>query len=42
MFSDTYGLRMRDRGSTVTKALRYKSVGRWFDPSWCHWNSLLT
>ena len=26
-----------DRGSTVVKVLRYKSEGRWFDPSWCHW-----
>ena len=26
-----------DRGSTVVKALCYKSEGRWFDPSWCHW-----
>jgi hypothetical protein len=25
-----------DRGSTVVKVLRYKLVGRWFDPSWCH------
>jgi len=33
----TYG----DRGSTVVKVLCYKSVGRWFDPSWCHWNSSL-
>jgi len=31
-----------DRGSTVVKVLCYKSEGRWFDPSWCHWNSLLT
>jgi len=22
----------------VVKALCYKSEGRWFDPSWCHWN----
>ena len=27
-----------DRGGTVVKVLRYKSEGRWFDPSWCHWN----
>ena len=27
-----------DRGGTVVKALCYKSEGRWFDPSWCHWN----
>jgi len=20
------------------KVLCYKSGGRWFDPSWCHWN----
>ena len=26
-----------DRGSTVVKVLCYKSVGRWFDPSWCQW-----
>jgi len=35
-------LRFRDRGSTVVKVLCYKSVGRWFDPSWCqcifHWS----
>jgi len=27
-----------DRGSTVVKVLCYKPEGRWFDPSWCHWN----
>jgi len=26
------------RSGTVVKVLRYKSEGRWFDPSWCHWN----
>jgi len=26
-----------DRGGTVVKVLRYKSEGRWFDPSWCQW-----
>ena len=26
-----------DRGSTVVRVLCYKSEGRWFDPSWCHW-----
>jgi len=26
-----------DRGSTVGKIVYYKSVGRWFDPSWCQW-----
>ena len=23
--------------STVVKVMSYKSEGRWFDPSWCHW-----
>ena len=27
-----------DRDSTVVKVLCYKSEGRWFDLSWCHWN----
>ena len=31
-----------DRGSTVVKVLCYKSEGRWFDPSWCHWNFSVT
>ena len=26
------------RGSTVVRVLCYESEGRWFDPSWCHWN----
>jgi hypothetical protein len=26
-----------DRGSVVDKVMCYKSEGRWFDPSWCHW-----
>ena len=26
-----------DCGGTVVKVLCYKSEGRWFDPSWCHW-----
>jgi len=26
-----------DRDGTVVKVLCYKSKGRWFDPSWCHW-----
>jgi len=26
-----------DRSGTVVKVLCYKSEGRWFDPSWCHW-----
>ena len=39
-----YGLfsPIRDRGSTVVKVLCYKSEGRWFDPSWCHWHFSLT
>jgi len=31
-----------DNGGTVVKVLCYKSEGRWFDPSWCHWNFSLT
>jgi len=31
-----------DSGGTVVKVLCYKSEGRWFDPSWCHWNFSLT
>jgi len=31
-----------DRCSTVVKVLCYKSDGRWFDSSWCHWNFSLT
>ena len=31
-----------DRGGTVVKVLCYKSEGRWFDPSWCHWKFSLT
>ena len=30
-------LLLSPRGSTVVKVLCYKSEGRWFDPSWCHW-----
>jgi len=37
-FNSTQG----DRDSTVIKVLRYKSEGRWFDSSWCHWNFSLT
>jgi len=29
-------------GGTVVKVLCHKSEGRWFDPSWCHWNFSLT
>jgi len=32
----------RDHSSTVVKVLCYKSEGRWFDASWCHWNFSLT
>jgi len=31
-----------DRGSTVVKALRYKSEGRGVDSRWLHWNFSLT
>jgi len=30
------------RGGIVAKVLCLKSEGRWFDPSWCHWNFSLT
>jgi hypothetical protein len=33
---------MGDRGGTVDKVLCYKWEGRWFDPSWCHWNFSFT
>ena len=45
VISTSFGKNQRDikfgkrlpsfRGSTVVKALYYKSEGRWFDPSWC-------
>jgi len=31
-----------DRGGTVIKVMCYKSEGRWFDTSWCHWKFSLT
>ena len=31
-----------DRGGTVVTVLCYKSEGRWFDPTWGHWNFSLT
>ena len=31
-----------DRGGAVVKVLCYKSEGRWFDSSWCHWNFSFT
>jgi len=31
------GERGGDRGTTVVKALCYKSEGRWFNTSWCQW-----
>jgi len=34
--------KLGNRGSTVVKALCYKSEGRWFDSRWCHWNFSLT
>ena len=37
-----YNQQEGDRGSTVVKVLCYRSVGRWFDPSMCHWNFSLT
>ena len=37
IFSE-YCVSLGNRGSTVVKVLCYKSEGRWFDPSRCHWN----
>ena len=28
----------KNGGGTVVKVLCHKSEGRWFDPTWCHWN----
>jgi len=36
------GLNTNECGSTVVKVLFYKSEGRWFDSSWCHWNFSMT
>jgi len=33
-----YSLTEGDRGSTLVKALCYKSEGRFFDSRWCQWN----
>ena len=33
---------LKGLGTTVVKVLCYKSEGRWFDPSLCHWNFSLT
>jgi hypothetical protein len=42
-FSTYVGLYMGTAdGGTVVKVLRYKSEGRCFDSSWCHWNFLFT
>ena len=43
MFSALFLLKVPGlAGSTVVKALCYKSEGRWFDSRWCHWNFSLT
>ena len=42
MYACMYVCMHGDRGSTVVKVLCYKSEGRWFDPSWCHWSFSLT
>ena len=41
-FNFKYHYVIGDCSSTVAKALRYKSEGRWFDSKWCHWNFSLT
>jgi len=35
-------IRRDNGGSTVVKALCYKSEDRWFDSRWCLWNFSLT
>ena len=35
-------LQQGNRCSAVVKMLCYKSGGRGFDPSWCHWKFLWT
>jgi hypothetical protein len=37
IFQTMYNIQWGDRGSTVVKALCYKSEGHWFDPRWCQW-----
>jgi hypothetical protein len=34
--------KLNKSNGTVVKMLCYNSEGRWFDPSWCHWNFSLT
>ena len=41
-FMFPHSLSTVERRSTVIKVLCYKSEGRWFDPSWCHWSFSLT
>ena len=41
-YNNKGNVRMGNRGGTVVKVLCYKSEGRWFDSSWCHWNFSLT
>ena len=41
-FVSSTSIILGDRGSTVVEVLCYKSEGRWFNPSWCHWNFSLT
>jgi len=42
LFIVIYTQLLGDRGSSVVQVLCYKSEGRWFDSSWCHWNFSLT
>jgi len=30
--------KLPSHSGTAVTVLCYKSEGRWFDPSWCHWN----
>ena len=42
MFTARYGLSHYITQILFVFVLCYKSEGRWFDPSWCHWNFSLT
>jgi len=40
LFFNLGAWKMGDRGGTVVKVLCYKSEGRWFYASWCHWHKI--
>ena len=42
LFYKKFIICLYNRGGTVVKVPCCKSEGRWFDPSWFHWNFSLT